>query len=57
MRYIKICPKCGSTNTKMPPAGMDIKLTKPDYCKDCGNIGIFPEVEEDKVKEFRKKIK
>jgi len=57
MNYIKICPKCGSTDITVPPAGMDIRMTMPDYCKKCGNRGVFPEVEKDKVEEFRKKIK
>ena len=56
-KYIKICPKCGSTNVTIPSAGLDIALTVPDYCRDCGFRGRFPEVEESKTEEFRKKIK
>ena len=57
MKYIKICPKCGSTNIKMPHAGMDLKMTSKDECMECREIGNFPEIEEDKIEEFRKKIK
>lgn len=56
MNYVKICPKCGSTNIKMPNAGLDIKMTVRDRCQDCGFIGNFPEVEEDKVEDFRQNI-
>jgi hypothetical protein len=56
-KYLKICPQCGSTNIKIPPAGMDLKMTRQDYCSECGNIGMFPEVEESKVKSFREKLK
>jgi hypothetical protein len=56
-KYFKICPHCGSLNVKIPPAGFDIKMTVRDYCEDCGNKGIFPEIEESKIEEFRKKLK
>jgi len=54
---IKICPNCGSTNIKIPPAGLDIKMTIKDYCMDCGYRGIFPLIEEKDIKEFQKKVK
>jgi ribosomal protein S27AE len=56
-RYVKICPQCGSTNIKIPPAGMDLKMTKRDYCSECGNFGIFPEILESEKERFSKKIK
>ena len=56
-KYVKVCLHCGSTNTKIPPAGLDIKMTLPDYCAECGNRGIFPEVEIYKLNEFRKEIR
>ena len=56
-KYHKICPQCGSTNVKIPPAGMDIRMTFQDYCEDCGARGMFPEIEESKIEEFRKKLK
>lgn len=49
-----MCPKCGSTNIKMPPAGMDLKMILPDYCQDCQNRGNFPKLTEYEVGEFRK---
>ncbi len=54
---VKICPKCGSTDITIPPAGLDIKMTMPDYCKKCELRGIFPEMEADKVGDFRKRLK
>jgi hypothetical protein len=56
-KYTKVCPKCGSVNVTIPPAGLDIKMTAPDYCKDCEFIGLFPEVEESGIKEFRTQLK
>ena len=55
--YIRICPQCGSTNTTIPPAGMDIRMSIPGYCQDCKNRGIFPEIKESEVEEFRKELK
>jgi predicted nucleic-acid-binding Zn-ribbon protein len=57
MKYVKICPQCGSTNVKMPKAGLDLRMTVRDMCMQCGNIGNFPEVEIDKVEYFRKKLR
>ena len=57
MKSIKICPQCGSTDIKIPRSGMDIKMTMKDMCQECGFIGNFPEVELDKVEEFRKKCR
>jgi len=57
MKYIKFCPKCGGTNITIPPAGLDIKMTLPDYCSDCMNRGIFPEVEKKELKKVQKRLK
>ena len=56
-KYLKICPKCGSVNVKIPPAGMDVKMTIRDYCEDCGNRGNFPEVKKSEIENFRKKLR
>jgi len=82
VKYIKVCPKCGSTDigqeTERIGVGNDnAKLPKNDYCKECG-FGLrgypakasdvtreskasfsrtFVEVREDKLEEFRKKLK
>lgn len=56
-KYVKICPQCGSTNIKIPPAGMDLKMTKRDYCIDCKNWGIFPEIKESETEKFKKSLK
>ena len=56
-QYIKVCPKCGGTNTKIPPAGEVIWSSLPDYCSDCQNRGIFPEIEKEHLKDFQKKLK
>ena len=57
IKFTKICPKCGSTDIGIPPAGLDLKMTQPDYCNNCGNYGLFPEIDETQVKEFKKKLK
>lgn len=60
-KFVKICPNCGSTKIKIPPAGMDIKMTNLNYCTNCKHgqtIGtVFPEVKESEVTEFRMKLK
>ena len=56
-KYVKICPHCGSTETSIPTAGLDVKMTIRDYCRDCRKFGTFPEVEASKIPEFRKKLK
>ena len=55
-KYVKICPNCGSTSIKIPPAGMDIGMMLKDYCEDCRIWSNFQEVKESKIEEFRKKI-
>ncbi len=56
-KYVKICPRCGGTNIKIPPVGLDIRMTLKDYCNDCKSWGMFPEIKESEVEEFRKKLK
>jgi hypothetical protein len=101
VKYIKVCPKCGSTNigkewgpntsieAPRPPSEDEVvpqldsnmmsKSPEWEYCKDCGH-GIrlgetthekesydyydkedftttFPEVREDRLKEFQDKIR
>ena len=54
--FIKICPKCGSENTT--GSGRLIQMGAGfSYCKSCGYEGIFPEVDESKIKKFRETIK
>lgn len=55
-KKFKICPKCASINTSIPPRGLDLSLTFSDYCRDCGERGIFPEVDIDDLEYFKKKI-
>jgi len=99
VKYLKVCPKCGSTNigkewgpntsieSPRPPSedefiqqdSSPVKSAEWEYCKDCGHgirlgetthekesydyydkedfTSTFPEVREDKVKEFQKKIR
>jgi hypothetical protein len=54
---VKICPQCGSTDITIPKAGMDIRMTIKDMCRDCGNRGNFPEVKVRDVKEFKNILK
>jgi hypothetical protein len=52
--YIRICPKCGSTNvfTKVN------KANSVERCRDCNYSNItFPEVKTSEVETFRKELK
>jgi len=57
VEYIKVCPNCGSTNITIPKAGLDIKMTLKDMCRDCNARGNFPEVELEQLEAFRKRLK
>ena len=55
--YVRICPQCGSTDIKIPKAGMDLRMSVKDMCVACGAIGNFPEVLIKKIPDFRKRLK
>jgi len=55
--FVKICPQCGSTDTSIPPAGLDIRMTTSDYCRACHNRGIFPEIALSDIKKFQEDLK
>ncbi len=55
-KYIKICPQCGSTDIGVPKAGMDLRFTIPDHCRNCDFQGIFPEIDPSGIDRFRKEI-
>jgi len=51
--FVKICPKCGSTNIMVE--GFKYTL---DSCNDCGfQIQNFPEIEITEIEEFKKQLK
>lgn len=57
-KWMKICPKCGSTNiSPYTKAGLSEGEILIDYCKNCNYGypfgGFFPEVEESKIELFR----
>ena len=62
--YIKICPKCGSTNIESPSAFITVLYMFPaslsgvnkDTCKNCNYQGIIPEIEKSKIEDFKKEI-
>ena len=54
--YVKICPQCGSTDITIPPGGMDILMTKTDFCNECGNQGMFPEVPAENASTFKEEL-
>lgn len=59
-KYVKICPKCGSTDVQVDFSNASFAIGSPvsHNCNSCGTVGmVFPEVEESKVEEFRKKLK
>jgi len=62
-KYVKICPKCGSTDITNVQANVGLSMS-PSFldfmkyrCKKCNYIGQMPEVKVEEVEEFRKKIK
>ncbi len=62
---VYLCPKCGSTDWKFPnplkgtPSMINIPAIVNNLfeCNDCGYVGIFFEVDKDKVKEVQKDFK
>lgn len=60
-----LCPKCGSINWKFPNPikGTDSMINFPGMvnnlfeCQDCGYLGIFFVVDDDKVKKIQKEFK
>lgn len=62
-KYVKICPKCGSTNISFAPVGgvSNVGVQLVDYCKDCSygyfsNCVFFPEIKYLEIEKFRKKL-
>jgi len=56
MKYVKVCTKCGSIDIGVQKRGLDM-LNMESKCRDCGKVAVFPEVDIDKVAEFRKQLK
>lgn len=59
--YKKTCPKCGSTDVHVdfsnPVVWSEGPQTK-NKCHNCGFVGFFfPEVTDEKRKEFKEKVK
>lgn len=53
---VKICPKCGSTDSTIPPSGMDLRMSVPDYCRECEFSGNFLIININNIKEFRNNL-
>jgi hypothetical protein len=58
-KFIKVCPKCGSINISYQTGafGQLGERTFFDRCNECQFMGMIPEIEKDKVEEFRKRLK
>jgi predicted nucleic-acid-binding Zn-ribbon protein len=66
LRYLKVCPKCGSTNFQ--PSTGAVKQYSQEFilpsidtgianeCKDCDYRGTFSDIREDLLEKFRKKL-
>lgn len=59
--YIKVCPRCGSTNARFSDLKIDAG-PMGDTCEDCGfgdagNSVSFPEVVKSKLQYFKKALK
>jgi len=54
--FVKICPKCGSTDITVNDLGMGAG-PMGSVCRGCGygtsSATIFPEIEKGQVKKFR----
>jgi len=53
--FVKICPHCGSTEIHSNAEGFHI-IANQSRCNGCGHQGIFPEVEQSKVKDFKRQL-
>lgn len=56
VRFIKICPRCASTDITIPPGGSDLLMSLPDYCSKCGLAGRFPEIDVEEIEKFKKEF-
>jgi len=56
--WVKICPKCGSTNIRSHVRGFftNAGTADQDNCKDCGYNGTTPEIKESEIRNFRKEL-
>ena len=59
-KYVKICPKCGSTNVVTDfsnPAVWAYGTTTKYRCKDCKYMAnIFPEVLKDNIQKYKEEV-
>lgn len=55
--YVRICPNCGSTNVYSEGRYIEWGPDTSFVCKNCGFLGIFPEVKETEIEEFRKELR
>ncbi len=58
-RYVKICPKCGSTDIITSTGRYFIGGAEVyrDNCKDCGYEGVIPEIKKSEIEKFKKELK
>ena len=59
--YVKICPKCGSTNVSVDfsnPTVWSYGAPSKHQCKSCGHVAaVFPEVVKNKTESYKPKGK
>ncbi|MBI2653764.1 hypothetical protein HYX02_03035 [Candidatus Woesearchaeota archaeon] len=59
-KYVKICPKCGSTDTKTDfsnPVVWAYGTTVKYKCNSCWHLGVsFPEVLQNKINNYKKEL-
>ena len=60
-KYVKVCPKCGSTkinNDFSNAAKLNYGIALDKKCDSCGYSALsFPEILEKDIKKFKNKIK
>jgi len=61
MKFVRVCTKCGSTDTSYDLGlhAVALKFTTNNFkCNTCGFSGqVFPELNEVELKKFRKQLK
>ena len=55
--YVKVCPKCGSTNISLQGSGVKGEII--NFCKECDyhawGSGFFPEMTREAAKQYKNK--
>ena len=56
IQYTKICPKCGSIDFPIRTNFVEMLVPTPEKCRKCSYTGLFPEIDINEIKGFRKNM-